>query len=61
VAFRWHATFGAANQPSRGIAIIGTRKVANGGWQIKSLDVEFNSLVWLLNVGGSYALDAGSN
>ncbi|KAK4147873.1 uncharacterized protein C8A04DRAFT_33959 [Dichotomopilus funicola] len=53
IGLRWHATFGAANQPSRGITIIGTTK-REGWWQIKSLDVEFNSLIWLLNMGGNY-------
>ncbi|KAK0731293.1 hypothetical protein B0H67DRAFT_597200 [Lasiosphaeris hirsuta] len=53
VGLRWHATFGAANLPSRGITLIGATKKA-GFWQIKSLDVEFNSLIWLLNMGGNY-------
>jgi hypothetical protein len=53
IALRWHATFGAANLPSRGLTIIGTTK-SEGWWQIKSLDVEFNSLIWLLNMGGNY-------
>ncbi|KAK3398076.1 hypothetical protein B0T20DRAFT_240464 [Sordaria brevicollis] len=53
IALRWHATFGAANLPSKGITIIGTTK-REGYAQIKSLDVEFNSLIWLLNMGGSY-------
>ncbi|KAK3695448.1 hypothetical protein B0T22DRAFT_478110 [Podospora appendiculata] len=53
IALRWHATFGAANLPSRGITIIGTTK-KTGLPQIKSLDVEFNSLIWLLNMGGNY-------
>jgi hypothetical protein len=53
IGLRWHATFGAANKPSRGITIIGTTK-REGWWQIRSLDVEFNSLIWLLNMGGSY-------
>ncbi|KAK4116202.1 hypothetical protein N656DRAFT_774405 [Canariomyces notabilis] len=53
IALRWHATFGAANLPSRGITIIGTTK-REGYWQIKSIDVEFNSLIWLLNMGGNY-------
>ncbi|GAB1310158.1 hypothetical protein MFIFM68171_00368 [Madurella fahalii] len=53
IALRWHATFGAANLPSRGITIIGTTK-REGWWQIKSLDLEFNSLIWLLNMGGNY-------
>ncbi|EGZ77276.1 hypothetical protein NEUTE2DRAFT_146842 [Neurospora tetrasperma FGSC 2509] len=53
VALRWHATFGAANLPSKAITIIGTTK-REGYAQIKSLDVEFNSLIWLLNMGGNY-------
>jgi hypothetical protein len=53
VALRWHATFGAANKPSRGLTILGTTK-REGWWQIKSIDVEFNSLIWLLNMGGNY-------
>ncbi|CCC11648.1 hypothetical protein SMACR_04630 [Sordaria macrospora] len=53
VALRWHATFGAANLPSKGITIIGTTK-REGYAQIKSLDLEFNSLIWLLNMGGNY-------
>ncbi|KAL2131158.1 hypothetical protein VTI74DRAFT_5469 [Chaetomium olivicolor] len=53
IGLRWHATFGAANKPSRDITIIGTTKTA-GWWQIQSLDVEFNSLVWLPNMGGNY-------
>jgi hypothetical protein len=53
IGLRWHATFGAANKPSRDITLIDTTKAA-GWWQIKSLDVEFNSLIWLLNMGGNY-------
>ena len=53
IGLRWHATFGAANLPSRGITLIGTTK-EKGHWQISSLDVEFNSLIWLLNMGGNY-------
>ncbi|AEO70124.1 2444bff2-9d9f-4de3-a499-3ec3abd3fd84 [Thermothielavioides terrestris] len=53
IALRWHATFGVANEPSRGITILGTTKAA-GWWQIKSIDVEFNSLIWLLDMGGNY-------
>jgi hypothetical protein len=53
VALRWHATFGAANESSRGITILGTTK-EKGYVQIKSIDVEFNSLIWLLDMGGNY-------
>ncbi len=27
-----------------------------GYWQIKSVDVEFNSLAYLLDIGGSYKM-----
>jgi hypothetical protein len=53
IGLRWHATFGAANLPSRGITLLGTTK-EKGYWQISSIDVEFNSLIWLLNMGGNY-------
>jgi hypothetical protein len=53
IALRWHATFGAANLPSRGISILGMTN-REGWWQIKSMDVEFNNMIWLLNMGGSY-------
>lgn len=53
IGLRWHATFGAANLPSKGITLIGTTK-EKGYWQINSLDLEFNSLIWLLNMGGNY-------
>lgn len=53
IGLRWHATFGETNLPSRGITILGTTK-REGWWQIKSIDVEFNSLTWLLNMGGNY-------
>lgn len=53
IGLRWHATFGAANLPSRGISILGLTK-DEGWWQIRTMDVEFNSMIWLLNMGGSY-------
>lgn len=53
IALRWHATFGAANLPSRGISILNLTN-REGWWQIKSMDVEFNNMIWLLNMGGSY-------
>jgi len=53
IGLRWHATFGEANKPSKGITILHTTK-EKGWWQIKQLDVEFNSLMWLLNMGGNY-------
>lgn len=53
IALIWKASFGEANLPSRGITIVTTTKEA-GYWQIKRIDVEFNALTWLLNMGGSY-------
>ena len=37
------------------MSILGATKAA-GYWQLKSLDVEFNSLAYLLDIGGSYKL-----
>ncbi|TPX08796.1 uncharacterized protein E0L32_009736 [Thyridium curvatum] len=56
VALRWHATFGEAMKPSKGITILTNTKEA-GYWQIKVIDVEFNSLTWLLDMGGNYTWD----
>ncbi|KAK3935999.1 hypothetical protein QBC46DRAFT_396190 [Diplogelasinospora grovesii] len=53
IGLRWHATFGAANKTAKGITILDTTKKA-GWWQIKMIDVEFNSLIWLLDMGGNY-------
>ncbi|KAK3682985.1 hypothetical protein B0T22DRAFT_386824 [Podospora appendiculata] len=52
ISLIWTATFGAG-KPVRGITIIGATKTA-GYWQIKSIDVEFNSLAYLLDIGGSF-------
>lgn len=53
VALRWHATFGEAMKPSKGITILKNTK-EKGWWQIKEIDVEFNGLTWLLDMGGNY-------
>jgi hypothetical protein len=53
IALRWHATFGEAMKPSKGITVLELTK-ATGAWQIKLIDTEFNALTWLLNMGGSY-------
>jgi hypothetical protein len=53
IGLRWHATFGEAMKPSKGITILKTTK-EKGWWQITELNVEFNSLMWLLNMGGNY-------
>lgn len=55
IALIWQATFGMdeeKQQQVRGLTIIGATNVA-GFWQIKSLDVEFNNIAYLENIGGS--------
>lgn len=53
VALRWSQTFGAANAPAKGITILKTVWEDNL-WKIRQVDVEFNSLMYLVNLGGSY-------
>ncbi|CAK7214295.1 hypothetical protein SCUCBS95973_002093 [Sporothrix curviconia] len=53
IALRWHATFGDAMKPSKGITIL-KNTFEKGWWQISEIDVEFNSLTWLLDMGGNY-------
>ncbi|KAJ9133993.1 hypothetical protein NKR23_g10428 [Pleurostoma richardsiae] len=53
IALQWHAAFGEANKTSKGITILHNTK-EKGYWQIKDIYVEFNSLTWLLDMGGSY-------
>ena len=53
VALQWVASFGDANLPSKGITIMKT-VFEDGIWKISKIDVEFNALTWLLNMGGSY-------
>ncbi|KAK3388501.1 hypothetical protein B0T20DRAFT_386514 [Sordaria brevicollis] len=53
----WTATFGVAQKAVRGIAVAGAvydkkKKM----WLIKSVDVEWNSMAYLLDIGGSYKL-----
>lgn len=54
IALTWTATFGEANESVRGITTIVTTK-QDGCWQIQRIDVEFNSLIWLVNIGGTFA------
>ncbi|KAK3942892.1 hypothetical protein QBC46DRAFT_379035 [Diplogelasinospora grovesii] len=59
IALIWTATFSytsAAPQPVRGITILGTSKTGSGSipWQIRRIDVEYNSMAFLKNIGGSY-------
>ncbi|KAK0615180.1 hypothetical protein B0T17DRAFT_458383, partial [Bombardia bombarda] len=51
ISFVWSAIFGAGKLV-RGLTILGVTKEA-GWWQIKSIDVEFNSIAFLENIGGS--------
>ncbi len=53
IGLRWHATFGDAMKPSKGITILKNTK-EKGWWQISEIDVEFNRLMWLLDMGGNY-------
>jgi hypothetical protein len=53
VALQWKASFGEANLPSKGITILKT-VWEDKMWKILSIEVEFNALTWLLNMGGSY-------
>lgn len=53
IALRWHAAFGQANLPNKGITILKVTK-ASGDWQISLIDTEFNGLTWLRDMGGSY-------
>ncbi|KAB5580913.1 hypothetical protein GE09DRAFT_456217 [Coniochaeta sp. 2T2.1] len=53
ITLRWHATFGEAMKPSKGITVLELTK-KTGDWQIKLIDTEFNALTWLLDMGGSY-------
>jgi hypothetical protein len=53
IALRWHATFGEAGKPSKGITVLEVTKTS-GEWQIRVIDTEFNALTWLLDMGGSY-------
>lgn len=55
IALIWQATFGPAQEQVRGLTILGATKHA-GYWQIARVDVEFNGLAYLANVGGSYTL-----
>lgn len=55
IALIWKATFGETKKQVRGVTILGATK-DKGYWQIKTIDVEFNSIAYLLDIGGSYTL-----
>lgn len=52
ISFIWSATFGRDPKVVRGLTIIKASKDV-GYWQIKGLDLEFNSIQFLKNIGGS--------
>ncbi|KAI1638255.1 hypothetical protein F4809DRAFT_265982 [Biscogniauxia mediterranea] len=59
VAVVWTAAFGPPAKSARGITLLTTTPAPAGpdaGWLIKGIDVEFNSLAWLEDAGGSYTL-----
>ncbi|KAK3998082.1 hypothetical protein QBC44DRAFT_313844 [Cladorrhinum sp. PSN332] len=53
IALIWAVKFGKAQIQVRGITILGAVK-EGGDWKIKSIDVEFNNIAYLLNIGGSF-------
>jgi hypothetical protein len=53
VAIQWKSAFGAANLPAKGITTFKT-VFEDDRWKISEINVEFNSVIWLLNMGGSY-------
>jgi hypothetical protein len=57
IALIWQTSFGAVGDTVRGIAVLGTKyNYTQLQWQISSIDVEFNTLAFLLDIGGSYTL-----
>lgn len=55
IVLRWTQTFGLADLPAAGISILDF-VCEGGGWKLKTLYTEFNSLVYFQDVGGSCAL-----
>lgn len=52
IVIRWTQQFGQANQLVAGISVLVLE--CNGGkWQLKTLFVEFNSLSYFLDIGGT--------
>ncbi|KAI0020360.1 hypothetical protein F4780DRAFT_742120 [Xylariomycetidae sp. FL0641] len=52
VTLRWTQTFGANNQPVQGISVLFASK-QDGEWKLSKILTEFNSLVYLQNLGGN--------
>lgn len=55
VVIRWTQTFGAANEPVAGISIL-TFVCQGGQWKLTKLYAEFNSAVYVEDIGGSCTL-----
>lgn len=53
IALQWVSYFGQPNFPAKGIAILKT-VWEDDMWKMSHIIVEYNALVWLLNMGGSY-------
>lgn len=53
VSFQWKAAFGQANLPAKGLTAL-QMVWEDNEWKVGRIDVEFNSAIWLLNMGGSY-------
>ncbi|EFQ36720.1 hypothetical protein CGRA01v4_14159 [Colletotrichum graminicola] len=57
VVLKWTAVFGQEKLPVRGIQILTVQKSApHYGWAIKTIDTEFNSLAYLVDLGGTYSM-----
>jgi hypothetical protein len=61
ISFVWSTTFsfvpGGVPKPVRGVTILGATK-GEEHWVIKTLDVEFNNIQFLKNIGGSVTYPA---
>lgn len=64
ISFVWTATFsfvpGGTPKPVRGVTILGAAKGASH-WVIKSLDVEFDNIQFLKNIGGTVTYPAAAS
>jgi hypothetical protein len=62
MAFRWVATVGSNAIPVHGNTILKGIKVGSDsvvgptGWQLETIETEFNSAAWITDIGGSYTL-----
>lgn len=53
VALQWVSYFGQAEMPAKGVTVLKT-VWEDEMWKMSHIIVEYNALVWLLNMGGSY-------